>query len=197
LRAACWRRFPVQRRRCSSIALCATAGQRQFSAVAGNEVGLFAWLLAGGTGLSALLTANRLLFDAMHLVGAIVLIVLGIQAWRGSRNGQQRAAVPGRGRGPGAAFRGSLVSIAANPKAAAFAISFLPQFLPHNGPMLADLLVLALIQITLDTLWCSAIVLLAGRTSRWLERPRLRQRIERTLETVLLALGFELSLQVR
>jgi threonine/homoserine/homoserine lactone efflux protein len=52
------------------------------------------------------------------------------------------------------------VSIAANPKAAVFAISFLPQFLPRHGGLLSTALVLITIQVTVDTLYCCGIVLL-------------------------------------
>lgn len=172
------------------------------AAVAGNEIGLFLWLLAGGAGLSALLAANRVLFDAMHVVGAVLLIALGIQAWRsaqvvdgaGSFSSALIARLPG-GRGPTSAFRASLVSIAANPKAAVFAVSFLPQFLPRHGPLLPTVLVLATIQVTLDTLYCSGIVLLADRARGLLERGTIRRRIERGLGLVLVGLGCELALE--
>jgi threonine/homoserine/homoserine lactone efflux protein len=169
------------------------------AAVAGNEIGLFLWLLAGGVGLSALLAANRLLFDTMHVVGAVVLIVLGIQAWRSARHTDDAfasaltARLPG-GRGAGSAFRASLVSIAANPKAAVFAISFLPQFLPRHGALLPTVLVLATIQVTLDTLYCTGVVLLADRARRYLARAAIRRRIERGLGLVLVGLGCELAL---
>lgn len=172
------------------------------AAVLGNEIGLFVWLLAGGAGLSALLAANRVLFDAMHVFGAGVLVVIGLQAWRGAgRDAEEFASalevrLPG-GRGPGSAFRASLVSIAANPKAAVFAVSFLPQFLPHHGRLLPTLLVLALIQVTLDTVYCSGLVLAAGRAGHLLGRARIRRRLERGLALVLLGLGCELTLELR
>jgi threonine/homoserine/homoserine lactone efflux protein len=172
------------------------------SAVAGNEIGLFLWLLAGGVGLSALLTANRVLFDAMHIVGAAVLITLGVGAWRGTRHTDGQDAFASSlsarlrsGRSPRSAFRASLLSIAANPKAAVFAVSFLPQFLPRHGPVLPTVLVLITIQVTLDTLYCSGIVLLADRARRFLERGTIRQRIERVLGVVLVALGCEFALE--
>ena len=172
------------------------------AAVGGNEIGLFLWLLAGGAGLSALLAANRFLFDAMHVVGAIVLIALGIQAWRSARPSNRddvfasalMARLPG-GRGPGSAFRASLVSIAANPKAAVFAVSFLPQFLPRHGQLLPTVLVLATIQVTVDTIYCSGIVLLTDRARRLLERGTIRRRIERGLGLVLVGLGLELGFE--
>lgn len=172
------------------------------AAVAGNEIGLFVWLLAGGAGVSALLAANRVLFDLVHIVGAVVLITLGIQAWRSARHkdgdsGFARALTARlpTGRGTGSAFRASLVSIAANPKAAMFAVSFLPEFLPRHGPLLPTVLVLATIQVTLDTLYCSGIVLLADRARRLLQPPRIRRRIERGLGLVLVGLGCELALE--
>lgn len=171
-----------------------------FAAVAGNEIGLFCWTLAGGAGLSALLVANAVLFDAMHVVGAGVLIVLGVQAIRGARDPGGDGAPPldvVKGRGPNAAFRAALLSMAANPKAAVFAISFFPQFLPRHGPLLEVVLVLALIQVTLDTAWCLGIVLLADRARPMLRRAAIRRRIERVLGTVLLALGIELALGTR
>src|SRR6266540_3021296 len=55
------------------------------AAVAGNEIGVFGWALAGGAGLSVLLAANRVLFDAFHVVGGLALLALGLQAWREER----------------------------------------------------------------------------------------------------------------
>ena len=170
------------------------------AAVAGNEIGLFCWTVAGGAGLSALLVANAVLFDAMHLIGAGVLIALGVQAMR-SRGEDTASAAPSiapvRGRGPGAAFRASLLSIAANPKAAVFAISFFPQFLPRGGPLLEVVLALAVIQVTLDTVWCVGIVLLADRARPLLRRVVILRRIERVLGAVLVALGIELAIDTR
>jgi threonine/homoserine/homoserine lactone efflux protein len=174
------------------------------AAVAGNEIGLFCWVIAGGAGLSVLLEANRLLFDGLHVIGAVVLITLGVEAWRSSRReaadsgASPAAALPtARGRGPRAAFRASLVSIAANPKAAVFAISFFPQFLPRSGPLLPTVIALATIQVILDTAWCTGIVLIADRARGWLGRGRVRQRIERALGAVLVALGVELGVAAR
>jgi threonine/homoserine/homoserine lactone efflux protein len=171
------------------------------AAVAGNEIGVFAWALAGGGGLSVLLAANRVLFDALHVVGAAVLVWLGVQAWRSSRRGDEEGvSVSGplsRGRSPTAAFRASLISIAANPKAAVFAVSFFPQFLPRSGPLLPTVILLATIQVVLDTAWCAGLVLIAGRARASLSRVRVRQRIERALGAILIALGIELAVDTR
>ncbi|WP_280357719.1 LysE family translocator [Nocardia otitidiscaviarum] len=168
------------------------------AAVAGNEIGVFGWTLAGGAGLSALLVANRVLNHAVHIVGAAVLIWLGVQAWRSARRPEQvQAVVAPRGRTPAAAFRASLLSIAANPKAAVFGLTILPQFLPSSGPVLPTVLVLASIQLVVDTAWCVAVVLAAERAGARLRDTRIRQRVERCLAAVLVALGFGLAADAR
>jgi len=84
------------------------------------------------------------------------------------------------GRTPSAAFRASLVSIAANPKAAVFAISFLPQFLPRSGPIVPTLVALATIQVLIDSVWSAGLVLLAGRAGAVWHSISVRERLERT-----------------
>jgi len=168
------------------------------AAVVGNEIGIVGWTLAGGAGLSVLLMANRALSVALHVIGAAILFWLGVSAWR---NAKLPAAVeiplPPRGRTPAAAFRASLISIAANPKAAAFGIVVLPQFLPPSGPVLSTLLVLAAIQLVVDTAWCAGVVLVADRAREVLSRTHIRRRIERVMGAALMAPGVGLAAEAR
>src|SRR5215475_2509623 len=168
------------------------------AAVAGNEIGVFGWALAAGAGLTALLRANAVLFAGMHVVGAAVLVYLGVTAWRSARReegefGEALKLHLPAGRTPGASFRASLVTIAANPKAAVFAFSFFPQFLPRHGPVFGTTLALASIQLVFDTTYCVGIVLLASRARRWLSRAAIRRRLERVLGATLVALGLDLA----
>ncbi|MEV6971158.1 LysE family translocator [Hamadaea sp. NPDC051192] len=170
------------------------------AAVAGNEIGIFAWALAAGSGLTALLQANRMLFDALHIVGAGVLVWLGVSAWRSAGRPEPAALAdlaPPSGRTPAAAFRASLVSIAANPKAAVFAFSFFPQFLPADGAVFGTTVALAVVQVILDSAYCALIVLLAVRVRDWLARATIRRRLERTLGAILVALGVRLAVETR
>jgi threonine/homoserine/homoserine lactone efflux protein len=130
----------------------------------------------------------------------VTLAALGLQAWRGAHRagpGEPGSAVTGtppRARTPGAAFRASLVSIAANPKAAVFAISFFPQFLPRSGPVIPALAALAGIQVLVDSAWTAGLVLLASRIGAIWRRTAVRQRLERALGAIFIALGLELAL---
>jgi threonine/homoserine/homoserine lactone efflux protein len=164
------------------------------AAVAGNEIGVFCWALAAGAGLTALLRATWWLYLALHIVGGGVLVYLGITAWRSARrpgDDEQLGAALSltrlpAGRTPAAAFRASLVTIAANPKSAVFAFSFFPQFLPRHGPV-----------FVIDTAYCVGIVLLAARARRWLSRATIRRRLERALGATLIALGLDLAAATR
>lgn len=173
------------------------------AAVVGNEIGIFGWALAAGAGLTALLRANQVLFIGMHVVGAAVLIYLGVAAWRSARRSDgelgEALAVKGlpSGHTPFAAFRASLVSIAANPKAAVFAFSFFPQFLPRHGPVFGTAVLLATIQVVFDGTYCAMIVLLASRARTWLSRATIRRRLERALGATLIGLGIDLAAAAR
>jgi threonine/homoserine/homoserine lactone efflux protein len=173
------------------------------AAVAGNEIGVFCWALAAGAGLTALLRANAVLFAAMHLIGAAVLAYLGVSAWRSARREEGefgealRLRLPA-GRTPAASFRASLVTIAANPKAAVFAFTFFPQFLPRHGPVLGAAVALAAIQVlVIDAPYCAMIVLLASRARNWLSRATIRRRLERALGATLVCLGIDLAVATR
>src|SRR5215213_5975515 len=168
------------------------------AAVAGNEIGILAWTLAGGAGLSVLLMANRALSLALHVVGAAVLMWLGVSAWRNAKRPDEiEVPLPPRGRTPAAAFRAALLSIAANPKAAAFGIVVLPQFLPSSGAVLPTLLVLAAVQLVIDTAWCAGVVLAASRAREVLSRAHIHRRIERVMGAALMALGVGLAADAR
>ena len=149
---------------------------------------------------TTLLQANRLLFDGLHIVGGVVLAWLGISAWRNARRAEP--AVPANplagGRTPMSAFRASLVSIAANPKAAVFAFAFYPEFLPRHGPVLITTLALATFQVlVIDAPYCAMVVLVTDRIRPWLSRAEIRHRMERALGAILVALGIELAATTR
>jgi threonine/homoserine/homoserine lactone efflux protein len=173
------------------------------AAVAGNEIGVFIWALAAGAGLTALLRANAVLYAAMHIAGAAILVYLGVSAWRSARReeGEFGEALRPRlpaGSTPAAAFRASLVTIAANPKAAVFAFTFFPQFLPRHGPVLGQAAALAAIQVLLiDGPYCAMVVLLASRARTWLSRTVIRRRMERALGAILVCLGIDLVATAR
>ena len=143
-----------------------------------------------------------LLFAAMHIAGAAVLVYLGVSAWRSARQeeGEFGEALGLRlptGRTPAASFRASLATIAAH-RGAVFAFTFFPQFLPRRRFVLGAASALAAVQVlVIDGPYCAMIVLLASRARSLLSRAAIRRRMERALGTTLVCLGIDLAAATR
>ncbi len=175
-----------------------------FATLAANEVGVLFWACAAAFGASALVAASQVAYGVLRWGGAAVLVVLGIQSVLGRR----RAAGTPASEGVGAAvarqpargwrsFRVGLLTILANPKAAVFAASFLPQFVPPNAPVLPTLLVLAVTWVIVDTAWYVSLILVLGRVQALVARDRVRRALEALSGAILIALGVRLALERR
>ncbi|MEV0388841.1 LysE family translocator [Nonomuraea sp. NPDC050643] len=166
------------------------------AATLGNETGILLWGLAAAFGLSALLVASQVAYDVMRVVGAGVLIVMGAQALWQARKGTpapEGDVVPGW-RGPYLAGVGTCL---ANPKAAVFAMSFLPQFVPAGQNVPLTLVTLALVWVAVDLLWYGALIWTVTKAKAWLGRPAVKRRLEQISGVVLIGLGVRLVVESR
>jgi threonine/homoserine/homoserine lactone efflux protein len=171
--------------------------------VLGLEAGLYVWALLAAAGFAALVAASEVAYVVLRVVGAVVLIVLGVRAWRAAwreRRGGREVTEPGPllpARGWTAAFaEGALVQLA-NPKAAVFMIAFYPQFVPADMPLFATTAVLAALQVVLETGFYLALAAGVARAGGWLRRPRIRARLEAVSGTVLVGLGLRVAVTSR
>jgi hypothetical protein len=98
----------------------------------GNSIGVLTWAAFAAVGVAAVVAASAEAFTAIKLVGAVVLVVLGLQSLRGRRAAQTVAAAPG-----GAPLRDGFVTSIANPKLAVFFAALFPQFVPDGASVLA------------------------------------------------------------
>jgi threonine/homoserine/homoserine lactone efflux protein len=166
--------------------------------VLGLEAGLFIWALAAGAGLAAVVAASAVAHTILRVVGAAVLVVLGVRAlsaaWRGE---QEPTAATQQGHSARGAFAEGLVVQLANPKAAVFMFAFYPQFVPSDGPVLAWTAALALLQVTVETVLYMGLAAVVGRASAWFRRPRIRRRLEALSGTVLVGLGVRVAVSSR
>ncbi|WP_188196327.1 LysE family translocator [Nonomuraea sp. SYSU D8015] len=167
------------------------------AATLGNETGILLWGLAAAFGLSALLVASQLAYDVMRVIGAVVLVVMGAQSlWQA-----RRGAAPPPEVATAANWRGSYLAgvgtCVANPKAAVFAMSFLPQFVPagHNVPV--TLVTLAVVWVLVDLLWYGLLIWAVAKAKDWLGRPAVRRRLEQLSGVVLIGLGVRLVVESR
>ena len=166
--------------------------------VLGNETGVFVWGVVAALGLTALLAASEVAYDVMRYVGAGVLIVFGVQAIRSARRGgaaELTGSADERREPGGRSYRAGLLMNLANPKAAIFAMSFLPQFVPLGMPQLPAMVGLAALWAVFEVGYYATYVWGVRRLKRVLSRAGVRRRLEQVSGGVLLALGARLALE--
>lgn len=166
------------------VAGSAAARGRRAGLLAALGVGagcLFHTLLAA-VGLSALLAASELAFDAVKWAGAAYLVWTGVQMLRARRTEPAATgAEPPRSGNP--FWQGALTN-ALNPKVALFFLAFLPQFIDAGAPgqaiallLLGTLFNLGGTGVNLVIAWAASGVASglsqrgrAGRLGPWLQR---------------------------
>ncbi len=161
--------------------------------LAGVVLGFAVHLLAASLGLTALLLAVPLAFDAIRIAGALYLLWMAWQAVKpGGAAPFQTRALPHDG--PRKLFAMGFMTNVLNPKVAMFYLSFFPQFLhPERGHWLLQCLALGAIQIAVSGGVNALLVVGAGRVSRFLNRsPRWVAAQRWFMGTVLAALALRL-----
>jgi threonine/homoserine/homoserine lactone efflux protein len=163
----------------------------------GGVLGLTVHAGAAALGLSALLLASATAFTILKIVGAVYLLWLAVQMlWstrrsRRSPAAEQTVAVPVQ---RSAYLRQGFLSNALNPKVALFFVTFLPQFLPaDSGSPRAEALLLSGIFGVLYLAWFGLYVAAVDRLGRWLQRPRVKARIEQVTGLVLATVAVRLA----
>jgi threonine/homoserine/homoserine lactone efflux protein len=171
----------------------ATGGQRRALATTiGNSLGVLAWACFAAMGIAAVVATSAEAFTAVKLVGAVVLVALGLQSLRGRREDPAHPA-PAHG----APLRDGLVTSLANPKLAVFFVALFPQFVPAGVPVLPSALLMAAMVVGLDLIWYSALAYLVARARRaFVEGPWLA-RAQRLTGAVLVGLGVRLAFERR
>jgi threonine/homoserine/homoserine lactone efflux protein len=157
--------------------------------VAGNSVGVVVWALLSVLGISALVAASEVAFLILKLIGAAVLVGLGVQTLLGAG---EPVEAPARGRGH--AFRDGLVTSIANPKLAVFFVALFPQFIEAGTGVLLTTLLMAGLIVTFDFAWYTSLAVLVSRAKRSLMRSRW---LERATGSVLVALGARVAIAQR
>jgi threonine/homoserine/homoserine lactone efflux protein len=172
--------------------------------VLGLEAGLYLWALFAGAGFAALVAASEVAYVVLRVVGAVVLLVLGVKAWRAAWAARKGGAAAGEqpppvlpGRSWAGSFVEGVVVQLANPKAAVFMLAFYPQFVPAHGPIFATTALLALLQVTLETALYLSLAAGVARAGEWFRRPRIRARFEATSGAVLVGLGVRVAVESR
>lgn len=142
-----------------SVAQGRTAG---IVSLGGSALGFIVYMACAAFGITALLMAVPMAYEALRIAGAAYLMLLAFQAVRpGGRSPFQVNTLPSNGHGKILAM-GFLTTIL-NPKAALLYLALLPQFVvPGHGSILSQTLVLGSIHIALNLTLGIVIASMAG-----------------------------------
>jgi threonine/homoserine/homoserine lactone efflux protein len=168
-----------------------------FVSLVGTSVGFLFHVLAAALGLSAILAAVPMAYDAIRVAGAIYLAWLAWSTWRAPD------LVPVAGSTPAAPrarlFRDGVVTAVLNPKVAMFQLALFPQFVdPAQGSVLAQSAVLGMTQVAVQVVGDSIFVLAAsGMRAFLVGRPSWATWSKRVLAGVFAALAARLALDAR
>jgi threonine/homoserine/homoserine lactone efflux protein len=170
--------------------------------ILGLEAGLYVWALLAGAGLAALVAASETAYLVLRVVGAVVLIGLGVRAWRSAWADRTDAGggvevAPRKRRNSWFTFGEGAVVQLANPKAAVFMFAFYPQFVPADRPLLQTTALLALLQVAIEICLYGGFALAIGRAGAWFRRRTIRRRLEAASGTVLIGLGVRMAVSQR
>jgi threonine/homoserine/homoserine lactone efflux protein len=175
------------------IRVAARDGRRAaLSATMGNGVGVLTWAMLSALGVSSLIVASQIAYDALRVLGAALLILLGA---RSLLHRSADSVAPG-GSARRAGWRTGLLSSLSNPKLAVFFIALFPQFLTRGTPVLPYAAAMAVTVVALDVMWFSTLAFAVDR-ARTLLRPTVQSTIERCTGAVMVSLGIRLATQSR
>ncbi|MDM0117106.1 LysE family translocator [Variovorax sp. J22R133] len=179
---------------CVSRTLC-QGREAGFYSLAGVLLGFVVHLSTAALGLTAVLLAVPLAFDAIRMAGAAYLLWM---AWQAVKPG---GVAPFEARllpqdSPGKLFRMGFFTNVLNPKVAMFYLSFFPQFLhPDRGSVLLQSVQLGAVQIGVSTVVNTGLVRGAAAITAVLSQSRgwlLAQRY--VMGSVLAALAARVAL---
>ena len=159
--------------------------------VLGLQLGLLLVFMIAGAGVGSLLLASEVAFTVVKTVGALYLVYLGIGQWRARVD-------PGAGAGPAVPaatptlrrrVATGFLTNATNPKGIIFMVAVLPQFISQHAPLLAQLAVLGVTMVTIDTVVMHGYAFLASSMQRLLRDVRALKKMNRFFGAVLVFMG--------
>ena len=175
------------------------SGARAASLTAlGVGAGSLAWAGAAVLGVAVILESSVVAFTVFKLAGAAYLIYLGIRSILGRSSPVQTSVSPARPVPPDhrAPLGQGVLNNLLNPKAGAFFVTVLPQFLaPGDSPVRLVLMMLAYEVMVVG--WLVAYGVVVSRARRRLVGSRVQRWMERATGAVLVALGVRLALERR
>ncbi len=167
--------------------------RQAWGVVLGIQTGTLLWGTLTSAGVTALLTASHLAYEALRWAGAGYLLWMGVRLLRTE---DAAVAEPGAGPAGGGLFqgwrRGTLTNLL-NPKVGVFYVAVLPQFIPAGVPHFSAGVLLTCVHVAEGLLWSAVLVGFARVLSGWLRRPAARRVLDRVTGVVVVGFGVRLA----
>ena len=163
------------------------------AALAGVQLGYICWWLLAALGLGTLAAAFPLAFRGLAIGGALYLGWLGAQALRHAGEGAQ--GEPARRPSRRALRDGVLVALS-NPKALIYIVALLPPFVDQQSPVGPQLLLLALVAMTIDIALGTLYIGAGSRLSAAMARVQTRRRLDRAVGAIFLLIALAILVEL-
>jgi threonine/homoserine/homoserine lactone efflux protein len=177
------------------LASGASGGPRAgVAATFGISAGCLVHAAMAALGISALIAASPVAFEALRIAGALYLLWIGAIALRAFWKGDAPVAVAGGEAVAWNAFRRAALTNVFNPKVGIFYVAFLPQFTSAvlgNVPL--QIVLLATIHILIGIVWLGALSLASGYVAEsFAHNRRIRAGLDAAAGIVYVALAWRI-----
>ena len=167
--------------------------KRTSATITGLQMGLLLILFIAGAGVGSILLTSETMFTVVKTIGALYLIYLGLSQWRAKIDtaALQRPEPTARATPPSVRKRMLLgfMTNATNPKGIIFMVAVLPQFISADGPLLPQLLILAVTMCAVDLMVMHGYAFAASTMQGYFRDARAMKKQNRFFGGVLKAVG--------
>lgn len=174
----------------------AVEGKKQaLRAALGITAGCFLWGAAVAFGLGALIAVSELAFNVLKYCGAAYLCWLGMNMLLRPR----RSLAPADASEKLASnwFVKGMLGNLLNPKIGIFYVSFLPQFIPHDQPLIAWTFGLVCIHVVIGLSWSLVLIGATRPLAVFLQREKVIKWMDRTTGMIFVLFAARLALSKR
>lgn len=167
--------------------------------VVGNEVGLMLQLALVAIGVGSVVAQSDAVFNALKLIGAAYLVLLGLRKIRDRKSLAEFGAGGATPRALSRIFREGFYVGATNPKGLIIFTAVLPQFIDRSqGHVTVQLALLGLICVVIALLSDAAWAFASGSARQWLgSSPRRLERLTAGGGVTLIGIGVGLPITGR
>jgi len=165
----------------------------------GIGLGCLVWGTASALGVSVILAQSAFAFTVLKYVGGAYLVYLGARALKEAVGSPSTTKVTRETKVATntTCFAQGLLTNLLNPKVAVFYLTFLPQFVAPDRPVLPQSVFLAFTHVVMGLIWLTIYARFIDRMAAVLLTDRVRRRMEAITGAVLMALGIRLALARR